>query len=130
MSLPEARPVLSVRVCPRISHEQRYANAVLICCEYPHRGSLDFQGAAYKKSPSPTAIWKRDLKSGSKCAIIAHGIQASRVPVQIRFICREYASSFELALYGRSRGAYSFCMHLLYHISFEFSRIFCRITVD
>lgn len=93
MSLPEARPVLSVRVFPRISHEQRYANAVLICCEYPHRGSLDFQGAAYKKSPSPTAIWKRDLKSGSKCAIIAHGIQASRVPVQICDICREYASS-------------------------------------
>lgn len=121
MSLPEARPVSSVRVCPRISHEQRYANAVLICCEYPHRRGIGFSRSSIQKSPSPTVIWKRDLKSGSKCAIIAHGIQASRVPVQILYICREYASSLERQLKGRSRGAYSFVCgyYTIYSLIFQ-----------
>ncbi len=96
MSPPEAQSGLSDHVCPRISHKQRYANAMLIYCEYPHRRFIQFTRSSIQKSPSPTVIWKRDLKSDSKCSIIAHGIQASRVPIQIRFICREYVSSLGL----------------------------------
>lgn len=70
----------------------------------------------YKKSLSPTKCGKRHLKTDSFCAIIAQGIQVSRVPSQIRYICRGTASSNGLASGGRSRGAYSF-VHL-YYITF------------
>ena len=70
----------------------------------------------YKKSLSPTKCGKRHLKTDSFCAIIAQGIQVSRVPSQIHFICRGTASSNGLPSGGRSRGAYSF-VHL-YYITF------------
>ena len=62
----------------------------------------------YKKSLSPTKCGKRHLKTDSFCAIIAQGIQVSRVPSQMAHICRGTASSNGLPSKGRSRGAYSF----------------------
>lgn len=70
----------------------------------------------YKKSLSPTKCGKRHLKTDSFCAIIAQGIQVSRVPSQILHICRGTASSNGRQSKGRSRGAYSF-VHL-YYITF------------
>lgn len=60
------------------------------------------------KNLSPTKCGKRHLKTDSFCAIIAQGIQVSRVPSQMAHICRGTASSNGLPSKGRSRGAYSF----------------------
>lgn len=71
-----------------------------------------------QKSLSPTKCGKRHLKTDSFCAIIAQGIQVSRVPSQIRYICRGTASSNGGPSGGRSRGAYSF-VHNYYITSLE-----------
>lgn len=71
-----------------------------------------------QKSLSPTKCGKRHLKTDSFCAIIAQGIQVSRVPSQMAHICRGTASSNGLPSKGRSRGAYSF-VHNYYITSLE-----------
>ena len=42
----------------------------------------------YKKSLSPTKCGKRLLQTDSLCAIISKGIQVSRVPFQVCYICQ------------------------------------------
>lgn len=71
-----------------------------------------------QKSLSPTKCGKRHLKTDSFCAIIAQGIQVSRVPSQMAHICRGTASSNGRQSKGRSRGAYSF-VHIYYITSLE-----------